>query len=272
MRHLISEELSKAIVKPEPAPAPQPVVEPLNEDKMRGFIANELAKLVVKPEPDFFREPTPTPAPKLVEEVKPVTAEEMRVIMMEMVGKLVAARPEPRSEPEPAPAPVVVSAPAPVAVPAPKPTPVKVQPEEEDEEKAGYVRIPFQTRMIGADKEMKTNYNDLKSEIMSYGVKSRVSNSGDTFRLHTKTFVKITIAGKSLKLYYALDPRDYEKTTLPVQDAGHKGIYQEIPLVFKVKSELSLRRAKQLVADVMEKNALEQGKVEPHNWVKEIKE
>ena len=193
--------------------------------------------------------------------------------MLEAVAQMAAAKPEPAPAPVVQPAPVVVE-PAPVIVKVEKTAPVKVaaQPAEEDKEKPTYERIPFQTRMLKADKEMKNNYNELKSEIMSYGVKSRVSNSGDTFRLHTKTYLKITIAGKSLKLYYALDPKDYEKTTLPVQDAGHKGIYKDIPLVFKVKSDLSMRRAKQLIADTMEKSGLEQGKVELHNWVKEIKE
>ena len=269
IRSLIAGELAKLVVNPEPAPAPvsEPKSEKLSEDTIRAIIADELSKVAAKPEPE------PVVAP--VEQVKPVTTEEMRQIMLEMVEKLAQAKPAPA--PAPAPAPVVAPAPAQVVVnvkPAPaKPAPAKVvsEPKEDDENKPGYVRIPFQTRILGADKEMKTNFNELKSEIMSYGVKSRVSNSGDTFRLHTKTFVKITIAGKSLKLYFALDPKDYEKTTLPVQDAGHKGIYKDIPLVFKVKSELSLRRAKQLIADVMEKNSLEQGKIEPHNWVKEIK-
>ena len=270
IRGLIASELAKLVVQPEPEPVcePEPEEEKLSEDNIRAIIADELAKVIVKPEPK------PEPAP--VQEVKPVTSDEMRIIMMEMVEKLIAAKPEPKPEPAPVvqPAPAVAPAPTPVVVVV-KPEPVikaAPQPEgEEDENKPGYVRIPFQTRIHDADKEMKNNFNELKSEIMSYGVKSRVSNSGDTFRLHTKTFVKITIAGKSLKLYFALNPKDYEKTTLPVQDAGHKGIYKEIPLVFKVKSELSLRRAKQLIADVMEKNSLEQGKVEPHNWIKDIK-
>ena len=263
IRQFIADELSKLIVKPAPQPQPEPKPveeEELSENKIRAVIAEELAKVMMKPEP----EP--------VETVKPVTSEEMRQIMLEAVEKMMTAKPAPAPAPviEPAPAPVVK--PVPVVVPVIKPASVKVapQPEEEDEEKPTYERIPFQTRMMKAEKDMKANYNELKSEVMSYGVKSRVSNSGDTFRLHTKTYLKITIAGKSLKLYYALDPRDYEKTTLPVQDAGHKGIYQDIPLVFKVKSELSMRRAKQLIADVMEKNGLEQGKVELHNWVKEI--
>jgi hypothetical protein len=43
-------------------------------------------------------------------------------------------------------------------------------------------------------------------------------------------------------------------------------------LVFKVKSDLSLRRAKQLVADVMAKGGLEQGKIEPNNWAAALKD
>ena len=150
-----------------------------------------------------------------------------------------------------------------------KPVPI-AQPAEE-ENKNPIIRIPFQERMLNADKEMQSNYNELKNEILSYGVNFRVSNSGDTFRLHRKTYVKITIAGLSLKLYFALNPNDYKDSTIPVQDAGHKGIYEEIPLVFKVKSGLSMRRCKELIQDVMEKNGLEQGEVANIDWVKELK-
>ena len=117
---------------------------------------------------------------------------------------------------------------------------------------------------------MKDNYNELKNDILAYGVKSRVSNSGDTFRLHRKTYVKLTIAGKSLKLYFALNPEDYKDSTIPVADASEKNIYQEIPLIFKVKSGLSMRRAKQLIADVMAPDGLVQGDIGKVNWVKEI--
>jgi hypothetical protein len=41
--------------------------------------------------------------------------------------------------------------------------------------------------------------------------------------------------------------------------------------VFKVKSGLSLRRCKQLIQDVMEKDGLEQGEIGTVNWVKELK-
>lgn len=189
--------------------------------------------------------------------------------------------PNPAQNPQPAseqPAPVVgkEAEPAPVmeevqpAQEEPVPEPVIEAPAEPVEKKP-IIRIPFIDRMVSADKEMQNNYNELKNEILSYGVNSRVSNSGDTFRLHRKTYIKLTIAGLSLKLYFALDPNDYKDSTLPVQDAGHKGIYEEIPLVFKVKSGLSMRRCKQLIQDVMEKDGLEQGEVGQVNWVNELK-
>ena len=176
---------------------------------------------------------------------------------------------EPQEEPAPAeeePAPVVEE-PAPVVEePAPAPAPVV-----EKQPKAPIIRIPFEERLLASEKDLQETYSELKNEILSYGVKSRVSSSGDTFRLHRKTYIKMTVAGKSLKLYFALNPDDYRDSPIPVQDASEKGIYAEIPLVFKVKSPLSIRRCKQLIQDVMERDGLEQGEIGTVNWIKELK-
>ena len=136
--------------------------------------------------------------------------------------------------------------------------------------KAKIVRIPFSTRIENMREDMRANFNELKADILSYGVKSRVSNSGDTFRLHTKTYVKMTIAGNSLKLYFALDPNDYKDSTLPISDASSKAIYKETPLVFKVKSPLSVRRAKALIADAMAKDGLVQKEIVNKDYIQEI--
>ena len=188
-------------------------------------------------------EPAPKPAPAPVEEEK----------------KPEPVKKEPAPAPQPEPAPVIE-----------KVEPVKAEPEPVPEEKKPIIRISFQERMLTADEEMRKNYSELKNEILSYGVNSRVSNSGDAFRLHRKTYVKITIAGLSLKLYFALNPDDYKDSPIPVQNAGHKGIYAEIPLVFKVKSGLSMRRAKELIQAVMEKDGLEQGPVGETDWASEL--
>ena len=234
--------------QPEPVPAPQPVKEEPKEE----------SKSEPKPEP----EPEPQPEPEPEPQPEPVPASVVEEVKEE---EPVVEEPAPQPEPEP----VVEEAPVeeqPAEEPQPEPAPAPVP-----EEKKPIIRIPFTERMLNADDEMKNNYNELKNEILSYGVNSRVSNSGDTFRLHRVTYIKITIAGLSLKLYFALNPDDYKDSTLPVQNAGHKGIYAEIPLVFKVKSGLSMRRCKQLIQDVMDKNGLEQGEIKDINWVEELK-
>lgn len=174
--------------------------------------------------------------------------------------------PEPVKEevkPEPAPAPEVKAEPVPLFTKKPE--------EPGQPETPKYERIGFAERLLKSDKELHDLYNELKNEILSYGVKSRISAVGDTFRLHKKMYVRITVAGKSLKLYFALDPKDYEGSTIPVQDASNKDMYAEIPLVFKVKSGLSVRRCKDLIQAVMEKDNLEQGEIGKVNWVKELK-
>ena len=278
------EELAKARAEAAEAARKQAEAEAqknLTAEDIRAIIAEELGK---KEEP----EEKPEFTPELIREIIRSELKAVEPVREEKVPPVTVVMKEPEPEPEPIVPTVniiVKSEPAPEPEPEPAPEP-EPEPIEEEEPKARVVgavnpelpphdkiiRIPFPTRMLDSDKELKSNYNELKAEILSYGVKSRVSNSGDTFRLHKVTFVKITIAGKSLKLYFALDPKDYASSTLPVQDAGHKGTYRDIPLVFKVKSELSMRRAKQLIADVMEKNGLEQGKIEPHNWVKELED
>jgi hypothetical protein len=177
-----------------------------------------------------------------------------------------------------------VSAPAPVAktvVPAAAkapevvPAPVKEDEttEEEGETTKKIERISFKERIVSADKDIKDSYNELKSLLVSYGLNSRISNGGDTFRLHRVTYCKVTVAGKSLKLYLALDPKDYVNSTYPIKDSSAKEIYKEIPLVFKVKSGLSLRRAQQLIRDCMDKHMVEQiDQVKVVDWVSKLDE
>ena len=183
---------------------------------------------------------------------------------------------KPAEEPAQEETPVVEEAPVEEAIkeePVPEvvPAPVVEAAPEVKPEAPKYERLTFTERLLQSEDDVHALYNELKNEILSWGVKSRISANGDTFRLHKKMYVRITVAGKALKLYFALNPADYANTTLPIQDASNKDMYQEIPLVFKVKSGLSLRRCKDLIRDVMEKDNLEQGQIEKINWIKELK-
>lgn len=155
------------------------------------------------------------------------------------------------------------------AEPTPEVTPEVL--EGEPAEKAKIVRIPFDQRMAQADDVVKGSYNELKSLLKSYGLNNRIANGGDSFRLHRVTYCKITIAGKSLKLYLALNPNDYANSTYPIKDASSKAIYKETPLVFKVRSGLSLRRAEELIRDCMDKHGLEQiEQVQVKDWASNL--
>lgn len=65
------------------------------------------------------------------------------------------------------------------------------------------------------------------------------------------------IAGKGLKIHYALDPADYEESTIPVKDYSHVKLYEEIPAQLKVRSDLSVKRAKMLIDDICLAEGLE---------------
>ena len=125
-------------------------------------------------------------------------------------------------------------------------------------------RLSFFDRILLVDDELLDIYNEIKNDILSYGVKSRVSSAGDTFRLHRVTYMKMIFAGKKVKLYMKLNPEDFVDSTIPHDNAGDKKLYEEIPFVFKVKSGLSIRRAKALIAEMMEKEGIQRVK-EPGN-------
>ena len=132
-------------------------------------------------------------------------------------------------------------------------------------------RLPFIKRVLTADSDIKVNYNEIKNELLSYGVKARLSRGGETVRLKDKRYAKIYLVGKTLKVYLALNPEDYKDSTIPVEDVGHRPAYAEIPLLFKVRSGLSVRRCKDLIKSAMEKDGLSQGEVKNTNWVSELR-
>ena len=249
-----------------------------DEDYIRNIVRDELIKnqpfkvIIVgneKPQ-EVVVEKEPEP----VKEEQPVVVEE----------------PKPESKPEPVKE-VVKEQPKPILVPTvkfwdvarvvwpqlenPKPLPREEKPVEPvNTEEDGWnrnKRQPFMVRIITADLDTKANYNEIKNELLSYGVKSRLSRGGDTFRLGGKEYAKIYLVGKTLKVYFALSPEDYKDSTYPIEDVGHRPNYAGMPLLFKVRSKLSVRRCKELIKAACEKDGLAQKEVKDTNWVDELR-
>ena len=220
--------------KEEPEPAPVVVEEPVKEPEP---VVEEVKE---EPKP----EPKPVPEKKVI-----YGSIDFWKVARTVWPQLDNPKPLPKEE-EPVPAPI---------------------PEEEEEGWNRNKRQPFFMRIITAETETKVNYNELKNEILSYGVKARLSRGGETFRLKDKKYVKIYLVGKTLKVYLALSPEDYKDSTFPIEDVGHRPNYAEMPLLFKVRSGLSVRRCKELIKAAMEKDGLTQGEVKDTNWVDELR-
>ena len=149
-----------------------------------------------------------------------------------------------------------------------EPAPVEEAPAEEpapaEEAVAGngfgdITRRSFAEKLELADDDLRNKYEELKAEAARYGLKGRVSKSGDTYHLGRKNYLKIMIVGKTLRTYYALDPKEYAGSPIPVEDVSEKKAFADMPSMLRVKSDLSLRRAKTLIADMMKADGIEAG-------------
>lgn len=145
-----------------------------------------------------------------------------------------------------------------VVAPAPTPVVVKVEtPAPVADSKLKIERIPFATKLRKADKDLRAKYKELAAYIEdSYGISPRESIAGMTWSAHREKIVFVTVIGKHLRVNFALNADDYSDTKLPVVNSDSKK-FEALPLTLKVKSDLSLRRAKALVDDAMKGKGIE---------------
>ena len=192
-----------------------------------------------------------------------LSEEEVRKIVEKYLEQHVEEK-HAEEEEKPAPAP----APAPAKKPEPEPEPEE-EPEEEEEEaeeeapaddnspvglaiKGKRRRASFETRLKNSEFDIRHKYYDLRDYIKWYGLRNRVSIPGDTFSYKRQRYVFVTIVGKHIRVYFNLDPANYADSTIPVEKAEAKK-YEDLPCLLRVKSDLSYRRAKKLVDDLMAK-------------------
>ena len=193
-------------------------------------------------------EEEPAPAEEEKEEEPAPVEEEPAPVEEEKEEEPAPVEEEPAKEEEPAP---VEEAPAEEPAPA-----------EEAEAGNGFgdiTRRSFAEKLELADDDLRNKYEELKAEAARYGLKGRVSKSGDTYHLGRKNYLKIMIVGKTLRTYYALDPKEYAGSPIPVEDVSEKKAFADMPSMLRVKSDLSLRRAKTLIADMMKADGIEAG-------------
>ena len=123
-----------------------------------------------------------------------------------------------------------------------------------------YVKKCFAEKMLENDGDILQRYDELKNILLSFKkVKSRISNTCDTFKLGKMQIAKISTSGKSLKLYLNLNLNEVE-SRLKCKDAGHKKAYKEVPVFLRVRSPRSMRNAKYLLNQLATKFNLQNNK------------
>ncbi|MDD6302119.1 MAG: hypothetical protein PUA56_02245 [Bacillales bacterium] len=131
-----------------------------------------------------------------------------------------------------------------------------------------YINRTFNERLYAADPALLKQYSDLKNVFLSYRkVHSRVTKTNDAFRFEGKLIGKVCVAGKGLKVYLALDPLSVDSAIYHQRDASSKKRFVDTPLVVKVKSPLSYRKAVQLITLACEKvGTVKKTRYEAKDW------
>jgi ribosomal protein L15 len=102
-------------------------------------------------------------------------------------------------------------------------------------------------------------YSDLKNELLSYKkIKERTSWRYETFRRGRKLIAKLAVRGKTLRLYVALDPSNFEKAI----DVSHIKSHAEVPCLLKIKNPRRLGYAKALISLAMQEAEVARKEIE----------
>lgn len=189
------------------------------------------------------------PAPAIVSAAAPVSEPEPAV--------QAEPAPEPVSEPEPEPEP------EPESEPAPEPAPGADAEQELAIAAASAVpagsnlttryKRSFKAKIVESDEEVKGYYFTLKNAFLSYArISSQMSWSNDRFSYAGDTVAKISVRGRTLCLYLALNPDEFPSSVYHQRFAGDIKMYEKTPMMVKVKSGVALKRAVRLVEMLME--------------------
>ena len=107
-------------------------------------------------------------------------------------------------------------------------------------------------RLIQSREKMQDYYTGLKNVLLSFeGVKSRVSWNYDSFNRGRKQLAKMNIRGKSLMLYLALDPKEFENTKYFYTDVSDKLKFAKVPMRIKIRSGRGFKYGVELIEQMM---------------------
>ena len=117
----------------------------------------------------------------------------------------------------------------------------------------------FYERLAEAGYITGRRYDAVKNAFLSYKtpgsrpkrIRTRITRSGETFGAGRKIVGKLCVVGGYLRLFLALDPKNYNQDKYHHKDYSEVLRYAKFPFMIKLSSERQVRYAEELIDDVM---------------------
>ena len=107
--------------------------------------------------------------------------------------------------------------------------------------------------MTSLSDEAKLFYQELKNEFLMYkGVKTRISWKAEAVRKGRETIARFAVRENTLCVFLALDPDAYRDSKYVFESVKDIKAYEAVPMLIRVKSDLSCRKVKELISDIMQ--------------------
>ncbi|MBQ9145293.1 MAG: hypothetical protein IJX70_02345 [Clostridia bacterium] len=111
----------------------------------------------------------------------------------------------------------------------------------------------FEAKVRCGDVALRDYYAAIRNEFHRYRkVSDRISWGKESFRLGRKLLALMTVRGRTLRLYLALDPEAYPHSVYFQRNVSEIKSYANVPMMVRVRSPRGLRHALALVRILME--------------------
>lgn len=195
--------------------------------------------------PEAIEEPSVVETVESVDAIEAVETEVPEVVV-EPVVEIVPEVEVAAADAEPVEAPVEATVAAIDAigeVPAPK-----------------YVNKNFAQKMMLADEVIQDRYDEVKNYALRFKkLKARISKKFESINQGRLQFVKLSVAGKTLKLYLNMDISEVDPK-FRCKDMRDKVTYETVPTMLRIKSGRAVRYAKILIDQCAAKYGLVENK------------
>ena len=212
---------------------------------------------------EIIEEPEDVPAEVIAEEpVEEIAEEPVEAIAEEPVEEIVEEPAEEIVE-----EPVEAIAEEPIKEPAEEPVETTAETAPDATVIALRYRTSFTSRLIQAADNVKERYSLIKNYLLSFeGMKAKTSLNFETYKKGGTNCARLDVKGTYVHLYLALDPDDYDAEKYRFRSVKDRVKVANTPMLIKIKSDLTVRLARELIDECMKKLGIPQGDVGNVNY------